>query len=320
MVYMPYTHEWNPRTHSLIEMVVAMSSVFSASPPVFSRSAAAAPPPAAVTEIGSAYVGSSGSGGSRPPPPAYATATTPPPSGGGLSGSVITTAGGAYVTARAGPKDDSDHRYVQEQIEAIMAKEAEEANRAAEIARTAAREEAEQEKKARAQREWESQRQEQVRDDVQQKIHSYLLSYADSAKSNLTADWFDQQQLKQTKARIDEELKDLVNRKAELETAVATVDDKTREIEEWLTESKGTEQKEPDVDEVCQPINRLHSQLLNLSAENAALTDTLYFLDRGMYMGQIDCPTHLKMVRTLAKRQFLVRAHLIKLNQVLSKP
>jgi ESCRT-I complex subunit TSG101 len=42
-VYLPYLHEWRPHSHSLIELIVAMSSVFSADPPVFTR--AVEPPP-----------------------------------------------------------------------------------------------------------------------------------------------------------------------------------------------------------------------------------------------------------------------------------
>jgi ESCRT-I complex subunit TSG101 len=97
------------------------------------------------------------------------------------------------------------------------------------------------------------------------------------------------------------------------------MDIKTTEIENWLEESKNDTtnnlMKEPDVDDICQPVNKLNTQTLDLSAESAALTDVMYFLDRGMYMNQIDCTTHLKMIRKLAKRQFLIRAHLIKINQ-----
>jgi len=47
-VYLPYLHHWRPSSHSLIELVVAMSSVFSADPPVFTRAQATpspSPPP-----------------------------------------------------------------------------------------------------------------------------------------------------------------------------------------------------------------------------------------------------------------------------------
>jgi ESCRT-I complex subunit TSG101 len=301
MVYMPYTHEWNPRTHSLIEMVVAMSSVFSADPPVFTRAAPAPPPPAlaAASDL-TPYVNTSSSITSRtrdrsPPPPAYSS----------------------YVSSAtsATAQMDSD-RYMQEQIEAIMAKEAEEANRAAEIARNAAREE---EERSEAQKQWQVQKTEQTREQVNQKIHNYLKEYAEETRSSLAADWRDQEQLKMTKVRIDADLKDLVNKKSELEEHVATLDTKTKEIQEWLEASKDAEEKEPNIDDVCEPVNKLHAQMLDLSAENAALTDLMYFLDRGMYTGQIDCSTHLKMIRKHAKRQFLIRAHLIKINAAIQK-
>jgi ESCRT-I complex subunit TSG101 len=208
---------------------------------------------------------------------------------------------------------------MQEQIEAIMAKEAEEANRAAEIARMAAMEEEEREKQAQSQRQWEAQKTEQTRDQVNQKIQQYMRQNAEETKSSLAADWRDQEQLKLTRERIEADLKDLVNKKSELEGHVATVNDKTKEIEEWLEASKNAEEKEPSVDDICEPVNKLHAQMLDLSAENAALTDLMYFLDRGMYTGQIDCITHLKMIRKHAKQQFLIRAHLIKINAVLQK-
>lgn len=208
---------------------------------------------------------------------------------------------------------------MQEQIEAIMAKEAEEANRAAEIARQAAKEEEERLQAQMAQKEWEAKKTEQVREQVQEKMHNYLKVYADETQSSLAADWRDQEQLKLTKDRIEADLKDLVNQKSELEGHVATLETKTKEIEDWLEASKNAEEKEPDIDDVCEPVSKLHAQMLDLSAENAALTDLMYFLDRGMYAGQIDCATHLKMIRKHAKRQFLIRAHLIKINAALQK-
>jgi ESCRT-I complex subunit TSG101 len=72
------------------------------------------------------------------------------------------------------------------------------------------------------------------------------------------------------------------------------------------------------VDDVVQPSNALHGQmLLDLAAENAAISDALYFLDRGLYKGHVHCEVHLKQERRLAKRQFLVREHLIKIHQAM---
>jgi ESCRT-I complex subunit TSG101 len=211
-------------------------------------------------------------------------------------------------------------RYMREQIEIIMAKEAEEANEAVEIARRATREDEDREKQVAAQTLWEEKKKTQTKQQVNQKIHSYLTTLAEETKTSVQADWRDQEQLKQSKKTIAEELEHLRKTKEQLEQHIATVHDKTGEIEQWLEESKDNKQdEEANVDDLCQPVSKLHAQMLDLSAENAALTDALYFLDRGMYMGQMDCNTHLKSVRNLAKRQFLVRAHLIKIDQVLLK-
>jgi ESCRT-I complex subunit TSG101 len=293
MVYLPYTHEWNSRTHSLIEMVVAMSSVFSADPPCFTRSTPAPPPPPPPPAASNSN--------NNPPPPTYSNA-------GFVSSSTTTT------------RDDSSERYMREQIEAIVAKEAEEANSAAEIARRAAKEDEDREKQVAAQTLWEKQKKTKTEEQVNQKIHAYLTTEAEETKTSVQADWRDQEQLKQSKKTIAEELEHLGKTKEQLEQHIATVDAKTGEIEQWLEESKDNKQnEEANVDEMCQPVSKLHAQMLDLSAENAALTDALYFLDRGMYMGQMDCNTHLKSVRNLAKKQFLVRAHLIKIDQVVCK-
>jgi ESCRT-I complex subunit TSG101 len=315
MVYMPYTAEWNPRTHSLIEMVVAMSSVFSADPPVFTRTVTAPEPPltpyvsAAASATTTSGTTSSSSSSSHPPPPTYSDA--------GFVSSSTSGATNANINANSSTKDSSEsERYLQEQIAIIVAREAEEANAAAEVARRA---EEEREKQIASQKEWEEKKKIQIKEQVNRKILLHLVTVAEQTKENVQSDWRDQQQLKQSKETIAEELEHLQETKAELEKHIAVVDTKTTEIEEWLEESKGAKQEEMNVDDICQPVSKLHAQMLDLSAENATLTDALYFLDRGMYMGQIDCSTHLKSVRTLAKRQFLVRAYLIKIDQTLLK-
>lgn len=280
MVYMPYLHEWNARTHSLIEMVVAMSSVFSADPPVFTRSTPAPPPPPQPSQ--------------PPPQPSY------------------------HNHARAAPASNTDSdRYMQEQIDAIMAKEAEEANAAAEAARKAEQEAKERERQAAAQKEWEGKRREQVKDQVTKKIVVRLQTVGADAKATVQSDWRDQQLLKHSKETIDQSIEDTQSLVQNLQQQIAIVDEKTVEIEKWLKEGKASQEETVPVDDLCHPASKLHAQMLNLSSENAAITDALYFVDRGMYMGHIDCTTHLKSVRKLAKRQFLVRAHLIKINQVL---
>jgi ESCRT-I complex subunit TSG101 len=290
MVYLPYTHEWNARTHSLIEMVVAMSSVFSAEPPVFTRSTPApAPSPAA-----------------PPPPPSY-----PAPSGSPTYHSPTDD----YISSSSNAQEDQDsERYMQEQIALIQAQEASEKQLAIEEARTA---EEDRQQQIAAQKQWEEKKTLETRQALNQQIHSHLTKLSDQTKSGVQSDWRDQQQLNAAKEAIVKEMDQLEAAKTKLTEAIATVDAKTEEINEWLQEAEDGKEEEVEVDDICQPVTKLHAQMLDQSSENATLTDALYFLDRSMYMGHIDCTTHLKAVRKLAKQQFLIRAHLIKINQVL---
>lgn len=205
---------------------------------------------------------------------------------------------------------------MQEQIEAIMAKEAEEASAAARRAELAAQDE---ERQRAVQQVWESKRKDQIKEKVHQKMIAHLQAAAAEATAMVQSDWRDQQLLKHSKDRIQQEQEVAHNLVQKLEESISTVDAKTIDIEKWLEEMKNSDVQSIPVDDLCQPASKLHGQLLDLSSENAAITDALYFLDRGMFSGHIDCTTHLKSVRKLAKRQFLVRAHILKINQVLLK-
>jgi ESCRT-I complex subunit TSG101 len=293
MVYLPYTHEWNSRTHSLIEMVVAMSSVFSAEPPVFTRTTPAPAPAAA----------------SPPPPPSYQ----------GSSSTTYRSPTDDYISSSSNSNAQQDmesERYMEEQIALIQAQEASEKQLAIESARTA---EEDRQQQIAAQKQWEGKKTLETRQALNQQIHSHLTKLADQTKAGVQSDWRDQQQLNAAKEAIVKEMEQLEAAKAKLTEAIATVDFKTEEITEWLQEADESKEEAVEVDDICQPVTKLHAQMLDQSSENATLTDALYFLDRSMYMGHIDCTTHLKAVRKLAKQQFLIRAHLIKINQVLLK-
>lgn len=291
MVYLPYTHEWNPRTHSLIEKIVAMSSVFSADPPVFSRptpSPVPARPP------------------SPPPPPAY----NPPVSN-------TYNSPGDYVSSSTPQQNNLEsERYMQEQMDLIAAQEASEKEQALEAAR---RVEQDRQQQIAAEKQWEEKKTGDLRQRLNNKIRAHMVNLANETKTSVQSDWQDEEKLKKTKETIDSQLKQLETAEAQLTAAIATIDAKTADVNHFLEKNGESKEEEVSVDDICQPVSKLHAQMLDLSAENAALTDALYFVDRAMYMGEMDCTTHLKSVRKLAKRQFLIRALLVKINKVVSK-
>jgi hypothetical protein len=101
---------------------------------------------------------------------------------------------------------------MQEQIEAMMAQEAAEANAAAEEAgRAEERERQERERQVAAQKVWEQKKHEQLQDQVNQKILGHLRIVAAEAKEAVQSDWRDQQLLKHSKELIDQDIEDAAN-------------------------------------------------------------------------------------------------------------
>lgn len=285
-VYLPMLHAWNANECNLIELIVAMSSVFSNAPPVFTRET---PPP-------------------PPPPPDFPD------------------------TANTSNNNDAAEVSLSTR-EAILAAEAAEANAAAAAARAADEEErrrAEEERRRqeeerrrlealRAQQQWEEGQTARVRQEVIQKIRSYLADQSREVQMVVQSDYRDQQRLEHAKDfKIDQQIEMLKKKKQELEKHCETVDSSIEQVKDWIREAEESkEEKTLSADEMVVASSPLHAQMMDLSAENGSISDALYFLDRALYQGHLDCVAHQKQVRLLAKQQFLVRAHLIKINQVL---
>ncbi|EEC46568.1 predicted protein [Phaeodactylum tricornutum CCAP 1055/1] len=237
-VDIPYLDEWTSHHHNLVELVIQMSSVFSADPPVFSRTSAA-----------------------TPPPPAYAAAAV-------------------YNDTRSSTTTtNSNHA-------------------------------------------WEERRIDQLRQNLTFKTQRHFVELSKETQQQVQADERHKQLLIHAESKIDAQIKALEKEKETLERHLSTTREKTIAIKAWVRSHKErlAESKEAEAvpaDKLVQPASELHGQMLALAAENAALTDVLYFLDRGLYAGKLDAVAHLKQVRKLAKKQFLVQAHLIKINQVL---
>jgi ESCRT-I complex subunit TSG101 len=169
-----------------------------------------------------------------------------------------------------------------------------------------------------------------ARQEVALKVQKYCTEQSRKCQEQVQHDWRDQQRLVTAKEKIDLQFKTYQTQKEQLEKQTAAVEQAQQEIQEWLqqheaakneTISNGSTNTNPEdgnsIDDCVVPSTKVQAQMMDLSAENAAIADALYFLDKALYQGALDCSTHQKQVRRLAKRQFLVRAHLIKIQQVL---
>lgn len=291
-VYLPYLHEWRPHSHTLIELVVAMSSVFSADPPVFTRAATAAPPPPPPT---SSY-------GSH-----YSAASS-------ATGNASYSAAGHESMASAASVSERDAiEKVQEQI-AI-----EESKREAERIE---KERLAKEQRA-AQEAWDVKNFASTKEKVRRKIHAHLVQEQQEVQKLVQTDMMDAKRLELSKERLEGQLDSMVKAKEELEKQHAVVDkalvdiaamvETTKQQQKAQEESKQDEQN--SIDELVRPVSSMDAQLLKLATENASYTDALYFLDKALHHRTITVTAHLKAVRQLAKKQFLARAHLVKIAQ-----
>jgi len=79
--------------------------------------------------------------------------------------------------------------------------------------------------------------------------------------------------------------------------------------------SKQSSNNNKNEDLISLPIDTHSSQMLQLAAENAAIDDCIYVLDQSMGRGNMPLEVFLKEVRRLSKRQFMVKAHLMKISE-----
>jgi len=311
MVYMPYLHQWKP-TSNMTEMCVILSSLFGSDPPVYSRPASSVTQPSVARQ--QQHV--------RP----SATAT-----------SVRTEDYEENERRRLRAEEES--RREQEMIEkALKASreeeekrlqekkrlEEEERRRLEEVSRIA-EEEARREEEERRRRE-EEDRQEMMlvqtmRDDLTVRLRRELQTFNDHAKDQIASDLRDQTKLENGEKTIQAQLTLLKERKEQLSAGVAEVDEKTTQAEsdlQTLEENHSDDDNDPikAVDKLAIPNDVYSRQMLELSSKNAAITDCLYFLDKALVRGTIPLDVHLKKVRQLAKKQFLARAHLLKVGEV----
>jgi len=101
---------------------------------------------------------------------------------------------------------------------------------------------------------------------------------------------------------------------SELDQAVEVSDNKIDEM--TRTKSRIEEAgDEVDPDEAVTATAPVFKQLMNAHAEDAAIEDALYFLGESLRRGILDCEQFLRHVRNLSRKQFLLRATMLKCRQ-----
>lgn len=148
---------------------------------------------------------------------------------------------------------------------------------------------------------------------VEDKMRRSLREQSSRARDELEILRQTEKELRNGKSRLDDILERLMREQADLDKNISMLKDKEQEL------SKATERlsdEDPvDVDEAVTTTAPLYKQILNSYAEEAALEDAIYYVGEALRRGVIDLDVFLKQVRSLSRRQFMLRALMQKCRQ-----
>jgi len=122
-----------------------------------------------------------------------------------------------------------------------------------------------------------------------------------------------EQELSQGKDKLDDILARLEREQIELDKNISILKDKEQELEKEI--ERLSDQQPIDVDEAVTTTAPLYKQLLNAFAEEAATEDAIYYMGEALRRGVIDLDVFLKQVRSLSRKQFMLRALMHKCRQ-----
>ncbi|EEZ99668.1 tumor susceptibility gene 101 protein [Tribolium castaneum] len=122
-----------------------------------------------------------------------------------------------------------------------------------------------------------------------------------------------QEELKQGKMKLNTILSRLEKEKSDLDKNITLLKDKEQELDKAI--ERLSNEEEIDVDDAVTTTAPLYKQLLNAFAEEAALEDAIYYMGEALRCGVIDLDVFLRQVRTLSRKQFMLRALMQKCRQ-----
>ncbi|XP_024518557.1 protein ELC [Selaginella moellendorffii] len=109
--------------------------------------------------------------------------------------------------------------------------------------------------------------------------------------------------------QLGKHLQELQHEKEGLEQQLQLLLTNTDVLETWLQSNDGPNASgDMNIDEAFEPCDVLSRQMLEASAEDLAIEDVLYSLDKAVQEGVITAEVYLRHVRMLARDQFFYRA------------
>ncbi|EDV97012.1 tumor susceptibility gene 101 protein [Drosophila grimshawi] len=284
-VYLPYLHDWQPHSSDLLSLIQVMIVTFGDHPPVYSKpkdQQVAAPQPSNYPYL--PYPSATGaSGGNFPPYPTGGTFMPYPSTSAGPTGS-----SGGYPPYMNYPQPgvypgSAGYNPGAQANPSSTGTITEEHIKASLISAV----------------------EDKLRRRIQEKVNQYQ---AEIETLNRT-----KQELMEGSAKIDAIVSRLERDEVDLQKNINILKDKEQELKTSLETLESAESIDPD--EAVTTTAPLYRQLLNAYADEASTEDAIYYLGEGLRGGVIDLEAFLKHVRTLSRKQFILRATMQKCRQ-----
>lgn len=141
------------------------------------------------------------------------------------------------------------------------------------------------------------------------RLQSSVAAGTSAAGSELDSLFNIQAQLTQRGEEVQRGVSALQREREALEAGVLDMAGKTVALDRWLADNEAKiPAGEVDADTAIVAADPLCQQALECQAEDMAIEDTLYALERALTDGHLPADTYLKQVRSLCRKQFFVRA------------
>uniref|UniRef100_A0A1B6GN30 UEV domain-containing protein n=3 Tax=Cuerna arida TaxID=1464854 RepID=A0A1B6GN30_9HEMI len=279
-IYLPYLHDWTPTQSDMLGLIQVMICTFGEQPPVYAKSKTETPQPTPYpTQSYMPMPGASGT--SNPPYPPYPITTGYPPYPPSVypPTAMYPPATGGYPRPAYPPPTPPNSATSSGATGTIN--------------------------------------EEHIRMSLLSAVEDKLRRRLDEqyAQSHAELDILQQsgQELEQGKQRLQKIIERLDNEKVELERNIVLLKEKETELDKAL--SRLGDQEPIDVDEAVTTTAPLYKQILNAFAEEAATEDAIYYMGEALRRGVIDLDVFLKQVRSLSRKQFMLRALMHKCRQ-----
>jgi ESCRT-I complex subunit TSG101 len=114
--------------------------------------------------------------------------------------------------------------------------------------------------------------------------------------------------LKQREEVLNKGVKEMQEEMEGLEQQLQMVLMNTDVLEGWLRENQGKKMSLENVEDAFECVDVLSKQMLECTAADLAIEDTLYALDKGVQVGAVPFDQYMRSVRVLSREQFFHRA------------